>query len=444
GICLSEVLEQFRLLFGGQADAGIRDGKLHPVAAVRHLAHAQGDLALLRELAGIAQEIEQNLLEPQGVRGERAHVFLGLDDEAVLVLLGELSRGADDLIDKPGQIDRLGIEFELAGFDLRKVEYLVYETQEVGPRGIHTAQRFQRLFGAEARRVGDHHLGQADDGVERGAQLVAHAGEELRLVLARQLQLAVLVLDFIEQAHILDGNHRLVGEGCEQLDLLVSEWRDLRLPQTYCAERHALAQQGYCQHCPGTRQLLGFREIIFPVCPAVWNLHYTALEQRATCRSSPPCADWGALPQLQGTGRGIVGSGGTAAFAIVAENHAVLGTANADGILQQRPKDALEVERCPADGLEHLGRGSLLPQRFAQLLRARLHLVEQPHILDRDHRLVGEGLDQLDLLVGKRPHGFAYYVEHTNRIPLAQERHTEHCAKAASLLRLSQGIFRIG
>jgi hypothetical protein len=34
-------------------------------------------------------------------------------------LLGELSRGADNLIDKPGQINRLGIEFEFAGFDLR-------------------------------------------------------------------------------------------------------------------------------------------------------------------------------------------------------------------------------------------------------------------------------------------------------------------------------------
>jgi hypothetical protein len=37
GISLGEVLEQFRLLFGGQADAGIRDGKLDPVASVRHL-----------------------------------------------------------------------------------------------------------------------------------------------------------------------------------------------------------------------------------------------------------------------------------------------------------------------------------------------------------------------------------------------------------------------
>ena len=33
-----------------------------------------------------------------------------------------------------------------------------------------------------------------------------------------------------------------------------------------------------------------------------------------------------------------------------------------------------------------------------------LHLVEQPRVLDRDHRLVGEGRDKLDLLVGERTH----------------------------------------
>ena len=39
---------------------------------------------------------------------------------------------------------------------------------------------------------------------------------------------------------------------------------------------------------------------------------------------------------------------------------------------------------------------------FGQLARARLHLVEQPHVLDRDHCLVGEGLDQRDLRIGER------------------------------------------
>jgi hypothetical protein len=50
-------------------------------------AHPQRDLALFRELAGIAQEIEQDLLEPHGVRGERTQVLLRFDDKAVLVLL---------------------------------------------------------------------------------------------------------------------------------------------------------------------------------------------------------------------------------------------------------------------------------------------------------------------------------------------------------------------
>ena len=55
------------------------------------------------------------------------------------------------------------------------------------------------------------------------------------------------------------------------------------------------------------------------------------------------------------------------------------------------------------DDLQHLERRRLLLQRSDELARARLHLVEQPHVLDRDHRLVGEGRDQLDLLVGERP-----------------------------------------
>jgi hypothetical protein len=37
-----------------EADAGIGNCKLDPVASVRHPAHPQGDLALFRELAGVA------------------------------------------------------------------------------------------------------------------------------------------------------------------------------------------------------------------------------------------------------------------------------------------------------------------------------------------------------------------------------------------------------
>ena len=42
------------------------------------------------------------------------------------------------------------------------------------------------------------------------------------------------------------------------------------------------------------------------------------------------------------------------------------------------------------------GRGLLL-QRFGQIIGALLHFVEQSHVLDRDHGLVGEDVHQLNL-----------------------------------------------
>ena len=52
---------------------------------------------------------------------------------------------------------------------------------------------------------------------------MAHVGEELRLVLACLGELAALVLYFIEQSHVFDGDGRLVGERLDQFDLLVGE-----------------------------------------------------------------------------------------------------------------------------------------------------------------------------------------------------------------------------
>ncbi len=54
-----------------------------------------------------------------------------------------------------------------------------------------------------------------------------------------------------------------------------------------------------------------------------------------------------------------------------------------------------------ADDLEHVGGGGLLLQRLAQIFGPRLNLVEQPHVLDRDHGLVGKGLQQLDVMGGE-------------------------------------------
>ena len=71
--------------------------------------------------------------------------------------------------------------------------------------------------------VVENELGIAEDGVERGAQLVAHVGQELRLVLARDLHLPALLVDLGEQVRVLDRQHRLGGESLEQINRVLGE-----------------------------------------------------------------------------------------------------------------------------------------------------------------------------------------------------------------------------
>ena len=73
--------------------------------------------------------------------------------------------------------------------------------------------------------------GDADDRVQRRAQLVRHAGEELGFVAVRDFELAALGLDLLEQPHVLDRDHGLIGEGLEQFDLLGGERLHVRAAQ---------------------------------------------------------------------------------------------------------------------------------------------------------------------------------------------------------------------
>src|SRR5262249_24223868 len=62
----------------------------------------------------------------------------------------------------------------------------------------------------------------------------------------------------------------------------------------------------------------------------------------------------------------------------------------------------LDVSRRTRNNAQHVRGCFLLFQRFRQLVRTLLLRLEQPRILDSDHRLIGESLRQLNLLVGER------------------------------------------
>ena len=79
----------------------------------------------------------------------------------------------------------------------------------------------------------------------------------------------------------------------------------------------------------------------------------------------------------------------------------VIDPANPCRALDDGVEDRLHVGGRAADDAEHLGRCGLMLQRLAQFRIALPEFLEQSHILDGDDRLVGESLNQGNLIIGK-------------------------------------------
>jgi hypothetical protein len=96
------------------------------------------------------------------------------------------------------------------------------------------------------------------------------------------------------------------------------------------------------------------------------------------------------------------------------------------------------------DGLEHRvqieSRAECAPDiaerpkfahRARQGLGPRFELLEQPDVLDGDHRLGGKGLEQSDLTVGERPGRAARHGHRPNRPTITKQRDGDDAPIAA-------------
>src|SRR6516164_9808611 len=83
------------------------------------------------------------------------------------------------------------------------------------------------------------------------------------------------------------------------------------------------------------------------------------------------------------------------------------------------------------DHLEDIAASSLINQRLLKIARLGLHLIEEPGVLDRYHRLVGEGLQQLDMLGRECPGFLARDSGDPDRTRVAVHWHPQHAAIAA-------------
>jgi hypothetical protein len=117
-------------------------------------------------------------------------------------------------------------------------------------------------------------------------------------------------------------------------------------------------------------------------------------------------------------------------FAVEAVDRAEEAAAQAGRALRDGLEDGLGVHRGAADRVQDLPGGGLLLQGLRERLVLSLQLGEHAHVLDRDHRLVGEGLEQRHVRV-REAAGFPARHQHgAEGVTLAEHRHRDDAPEA--------------
>ena len=262
-----------------------------------------------------------------------------------------------------------------------------------------------------------------------------------RLAAASSLTLA---LDLLEQLGVLDRQHRLVGQRLDEIHRLRSE-SSRRFPAEHeRTDQAVLAQQRHGEQGAIAGLSHHVVEGVLRLVVDVRDLHRRAPQAGQARHAFPKPYGLAGQPFdhvlvqlvrcLDVEQLGVL---------VIGVEYPGVGLAEGYGMSSDRLENRAQLQG-RVHGLAHLSERLQLAHRARQLARPRLHLIEQPRVLDGDRRLVGEGRHELDLLIGEGPHIRAGQGHDTDRNDLPQYRDPERCAKAAKLLGFCEGVFRIG
>ena len=162
---------------------------------------------------------------------------------AALGFVAELTRHR---VDEAGNLDLLGVDRDRAGFDLRQVENIGDEMQQVRAGAVNCAREFDLFRHQVAVGVFGQLLAEDQDAVQRRPQLVRHVRQKLGLVFRGQRKLAGLL--FERAARLLDF-HVTFGELLGLLlQLVVGQLQFALLRLQFGGELLRLLQQAFGLH----------------------------------------------------------------------------------------------------------------------------------------------------------------------------------------------------
>ena len=132
-ICLAERFEDGALLLGGDADSRVLDGDVQGqmVGCDRFDGRVDPHVSLLRELDGVADQVQEDLTQSARVAGQNGWNVGGNAQQQLQVLFGRPGRERTKRIgDQIAKVEVDPLEFQFAGLDLREVEDVVDQAQQ--------------------------------------------------------------------------------------------------------------------------------------------------------------------------------------------------------------------------------------------------------------------------------------------------------------------------
>jgi hypothetical protein len=157
GIGLLERLEDDLLLLGRDADAGVADREAHhrPGLAEHRMVGAPAAVGgrdlephatRVGELEGVGEQVLEHLQQPLRVGGDRAsEPRVELARERELARLGDVAEVALDRLAQAGERQLLGLDRDRPRLDLREIEDVADEVEEIGAGAVDGAGEFDLL-----------------------------------------------------------------------------------------------------------------------------------------------------------------------------------------------------------------------------------------------------------------------------------------------------------
>src|ERR1041385_4832224 len=186
--------------------------------------------ALGGELGGVGQEVEEDLAHP-GVVGHHLERDVAHLLGALLILGAAEAPGVDDrALDRLAQVETGEVHRHPAGLDLGQIEHAVDQPEEVLAVPGDRLEKVP-LLGVDLADPGhQQQVRKADDGVERGAELVGHVRQELVLELGHPDELAILLRQLplaprggLEHEGAVESHRHLLRQRAEQGDVVLAE-----------------------------------------------------------------------------------------------------------------------------------------------------------------------------------------------------------------------------